>query len=115
MHLRALERMLEEQHEHDLRYGLEQDPRDELEREFELADRIAEHASMPPGDPGCRALARKRLGLPGSPYEHPHDPPPRRYAECVSPGWSTTTSDEVRDSTSDWNARALASIGGNVS
>ena len=81
MHLRALERMLEEQHEHDLRYGLEQDPRDELEPEFELADRIAEHASMPPGDPGCRALARKRLGLPGSPYEHPRDPELRRYAE----------------------------------
>jgi hypothetical protein len=81
MRLRALERMLEEQHEHDLRYGLEQDPRDELEREFELADRIAEHASMPPGDPLCRALARKRLGLPGAPYEHPHDPEPHRYAE----------------------------------
>ncbi len=67
MHLRALERVLEEQHEHDPRYGLEQDPRDELEREFELADRIAEHASIPPGDLACRALARKRLGLPRFP------------------------------------------------
>jgi hypothetical protein len=81
MHLRALERMLEAQEECERRYGVAYDEYDELEREFELADRIAEHASMPPGDPGCRALARKRLGLPGSPYEHPHDPELRRYAE----------------------------------
>jgi hypothetical protein len=81
MRLRALERMLEEQEERDRRYGLAYDEYDELDREFELADRIAEHASMPPGDPGCRGLARKWLGLPGSPYEHPHDPELRRYAE----------------------------------
>ncbi len=81
MHLRALERMLEAQEECERRYGVAYDEYDELEREFELADRIAEHASMPPGDPGCRALARKRLGLPGSPYEQPHDPELRRYAE----------------------------------
>jgi len=81
MHLRALERMLEEQHERDRRYGVADDEYDDFEHELELADRIAEHASLPPGDPGCRALARKRLGLPGSPYEHPHDPPLRRYAE----------------------------------
>jgi hypothetical protein len=67
MHLRALERMLEAQEERERRYGVAYDEYDELEREFELADRIAEHASVPPGDPGCRALARKRLGLPGSP------------------------------------------------
>jgi hypothetical protein len=85
MHPRALERMLEEQHERDLRYGVADDEYDEFERELEMADRIAEHASAPPFDAGCRALARKRLGLPGSPYEHPHDPPLRRYAEgdCV--------------------------------
>ena len=85
MHPRALERMLEEQHERDLRYGVADDEYDDFERELELADRIAEHASVPPGDPLCRALARRRLGLPGSPYEHPHDPPLRRYAEgdCV--------------------------------
>src|SRR5919198_2746191 len=81
MNLRALERMLEEQRERDLRYGVADDEYDDFERELELADRIAEHASLPPGDPRCRVLARKRLGLPGSPYEHPHDPPLRRYAE----------------------------------
>src|SRR3954466_16105820 len=81
MHARALERMLEEQHERDLRYGVADDEYDDFERELELADRIAEHASLPPGDPGCRALARERLGLPGSPYEQPHDPEPHRYTE----------------------------------
>src|SRR3954464_361849 len=81
MHPRALERMLEEQYQRDLRYGVADDEYDDLQRELELADRIAEYASLPPGDPGCRALARKRLGLPGSPYEHPPDPPLRRHAE----------------------------------
>jgi len=81
MRLHAVERMLDEQEERDRRYGLAHDEDEELEREFEMADRIAEHASMPAGDPGCRALARKRLGLPGSPYEHPHEPEPRRFAE----------------------------------
>lgn len=81
MRLQALERMLEEQEERDRHYGVADDEYDDFERELELADRLAEHASMPPGDPLCRALARKRLGLPGSPYEHPHDPPLRRYAE----------------------------------
>src|SRR4051794_14719671 len=81
MHPRALERMLEEQHERDLRYGVADDEYDEFERELELADRIAEYASAPPFDAGCRALARKRLGLPGSPYAQPHDRDPHRYAE----------------------------------
>ena len=81
MHLRALERMLEERWERDRRYGVADDEYDDFERELGLADRIAEHASLPPGDALCRALARKRLGLPGSPYEHPHDPEPHRYAE----------------------------------
>jgi hypothetical protein len=81
MHLRTLERMLEEQHERDRRYGIAYDECDDFELELELADRIAEHASVPPGDPLCRALARRRLGLPGSPYEHPHEPPLRRYTE----------------------------------
>src|SRR3954466_11271503 len=80
-HPHALERMLERRHERDRRYGVDYDEQDDFERELERADRIAEHASLPPGDPGCRALARKRLGLPGSPYEHPHDPELRRYAE----------------------------------
>jgi hypothetical protein len=81
MRLRALEGMLEEQEERDRRDGVADDEYDDFERELELADRLAEHASVPPGDPLCRALARKRLGLPGSPYEHPHDPSLRRYAE----------------------------------
>src|SRR3954453_21378197 len=81
MHPRALLRMLEEQYQRDLRYGVADDGYDDFERELELADRIAEHASLPPGDPGCRALARKRLGLPGSPYEHPPDSPLLRYAQ----------------------------------
>ena len=38
----------------------------------------------------------------------------RAQIECVSPGSSTTTSDEVCDSTSDLNACASVSIGGNV-
>ena len=81
MRLRALERMLDEQEERDRRYGLAHDEDEELERELEVADRIAEHASMPAGDPGCRALARDWLGLPGSLYEHPHEREPRRFAE----------------------------------
>ena len=36
------------------------------------------------------------------------------HAECVSPGSSTTTLDCVEDSTSDLNAWASVSIGGNV-
>ena len=81
MRLRALERMLEEQHERDRRYGLAEHEDEEFELELELADRIAEQASLPPGDAGCRALARKRLGLPVGPYERPHEPEPRRPAE----------------------------------
>ena len=80
MRPRALERMLEQQEERDRHDGVAYHENDELERECELADRIAEHASLPPGDPGCRALARRQLGLPGSPYEHPHDPELHRYA-----------------------------------
>jgi hypothetical protein len=52
----------ERRHEDQLRYGLEPDPRDELEDEFELADRIADQASLPAGDPQCRAAARRLLG-----------------------------------------------------
>ena len=38
------------------------DERERLERELELADRIAEQASLPPGAPEAREEARRRLG-----------------------------------------------------
>ncbi|MCA1681448.1 MAG: hypothetical protein LC777_22125 [Actinobacteria bacterium] len=54
----------------DRRYGRERDERDERE-EFELelavADRLTEHASLPPGDPEAQALARHLLGRGPSP------------------------------------------------
>jgi hypothetical protein len=59
------------------RYGLEHDPRAEHERELELADRLAEQASLPPGDAAARALARHRLGRGPSPCERPRTPAPR--------------------------------------
>src|SRR5262245_34573946 len=80
MRLRGLERTRELQDELDRHHGVAYDE-DDFERELELADRIAEQASLPPGDAGCRALARRQLGLPGSPYEHPHDPELHDYAE----------------------------------
>jgi len=79
MPMHARERRLEEQHEYDLRYGLEQDPRDELEDELELADRIAEQASLPADDPGCRAAARRLLGHDDRP-PRPAVPEPQRLA-----------------------------------
>jgi hypothetical protein len=59
------------------RYGLEHDPRAEHAHELELADRLAEQASLPPGDAGAQALARHRLGRGPSPYEQPGEPTPR--------------------------------------
>ena len=38
------------------------DERERFERELELADRIAEQASLAPGDPEAREEARRRLG-----------------------------------------------------
>ena len=81
MHLRALERMLEEQHERDRRYGVADDEYDEFERELELADRIAEHASAAARRSGVPGAGPQAARPPGSPYEHPHDPALRRYAE----------------------------------
>ena len=64
------------------RYGLDRDPREEHAREVELAERLAEQASLPPGDPGVQALARHRLGRGESPFERPSTPaaPPRPLA-----------------------------------
>jgi hypothetical protein len=76
MPMHARERWLQEQREHHLRYGLEEDPRDEREDEFELADRIADQASLPAGDPGCRAIARTLLGHDDRPPRPPIPEPP---------------------------------------
>jgi hypothetical protein len=80
MRLRALDRLLEEQRERDRRYGSADDEAEEFDRELELADRLAEQASLPPGDPSCRAEACRRLGH-AAPYEWPHQPEPTRLAE----------------------------------
>jgi hypothetical protein len=56
------------------RYGLDRDPREEHDREVELAERLAEQASLPPGDPAVCALARYRLGRGPSPFERPGVP-----------------------------------------
>jgi hypothetical protein len=56
------------------RYGLDRDPREDHGREVELAERLAEQASLPPGDAGAWALARHRLGCGPSPCERPGTP-----------------------------------------
>jgi hypothetical protein len=75
----AHDRFFDEQRERDRRYGLEHDEHAEFVRETELADRIADQASLPPGHPLARAAARHRLGRGPSPYEQPHEPEPRRF------------------------------------
>jgi hypothetical protein len=62
------------------RYGLEHDPRADHAHELELADRLADQASLPHGDAAARALARHRLGRGPCPYEQPHEPEPQRFA-----------------------------------
>jgi hypothetical protein len=42
-----------------------------------LPDRLADQASLPPGDTAARALARHRLGRGPSPYERSRTPAPR--------------------------------------
>jgi hypothetical protein len=84
MRLHALERMLEEQDERDRRYGLAHDENEELEREFEPADRIAEQASLAPGDPSCLVAARHQLGRHDSPYEQRHESELRRFVSGES-------------------------------
>jgi hypothetical protein len=80
MPTRAHDRFFEEQRERDRRYGLEHDEYGEFVRELELADRIADQASLPPGHPLARAAARQRLGRGPSPYEQPHEPEPQRFS-----------------------------------
>ena len=62
MPTRAHDRFFEEQRERNRRYGLEHDEYAEFVHELELADRIADQASLPPGHPLARAAARHRLG-----------------------------------------------------
>lgn len=71
----------EERRARDLRYGLEPDPHGEFQHELELADRIADQASLPPGHPLVMAAARHQLGEGPSPYEQPHQPQPESFAE----------------------------------
>ena len=51
------------------RFGLDRDPREDHAHEVELAERIAEQASLPAGHPGVWALARYRLGRGPSPFQ----------------------------------------------
>jgi hypothetical protein len=76
----AHDRFFDEQRERDRRYGLEHDEYAEFVREIELADRIADQASLPPGHPLARAAARHRLGRGPSPYEQPHQRESERFA-----------------------------------
>lgn len=76
MPIRANDRFFEDDRECDRRYGLEHDEKAEFVRELELADRIADQASLPPGHCAARRLARAMLGLGRSPYEQPHAPAP---------------------------------------
>jgi hypothetical protein len=80
MPTRAQDRFFEEQRERDRRYGLEHDEYAEFVHELELADRIADQASLPPGHRLARAAARHRLGRGPSPHEWPHEPEPQRFA-----------------------------------
>jgi hypothetical protein len=59
-----------------LRYGIEPNPHADHFHEQELADRIREQASLPPGHHAAWRLARSRLGLGRSPYERPTAPSP---------------------------------------
>jgi hypothetical protein len=62
------------------RFALEHEPRADHEYELELADRLADQASLPPGGAAARALARHRLDRGLCPYERPHEPEPQRFA-----------------------------------
>jgi hypothetical protein len=87
MPARANDRFFEEDRERDRRYGLEHDEYAEFVRELELADRIADQASLPPGHCAARRLARARFGLGRSPYEQPNAPaapPPLAPGEAVT-------------------------------
>lgn len=59
------------------RYGLDPDPRADEILKLELADRLADQASLPPGDAGARALTRQRLrgGLPAQARRDASRPP----------------------------------------
>jgi hypothetical protein len=87
MPTRANDRLFEEDRECDRHYGLEHDEYAEFVHELELADRIADQASLPPGHCAARRLARVRLGLGRSPYERPNAPAP---PPSLAPGEAVT-------------------------
>ena len=62
-----------ERRERDRRVGLDHNPREHLDQELALAERLAEHGSLPPGDAGARRLARRLLGRSPGLGEHPQD------------------------------------------
>lgn len=66
----------EAEHELLLRYGIEPNPHADHFYEQELADRICEQASLPPGHHAARHLARSRLGVCRAPYEQTNAPAP---------------------------------------
>lgn len=74
------DRAREQQRERELRFGLDRDPLEEHQHELELTERIAEQASLPTSHPLVVAAVRHRLGRGRSPYEHAHQPEPRRLA-----------------------------------
>jgi hypothetical protein len=57
----SLRQSNEDEHALLRRYGLDPDPRADEILELELADRLTDQASLPPGDAGARALAHQRL------------------------------------------------------
>jgi hypothetical protein len=68
------ERGFEQEQELLRRYGLEADPRADHAHELELAERLAEQASVSPGDPAVCRLAHYRLGRGPSPVGRPGTP-----------------------------------------
>jgi hypothetical protein len=83
----------EAEHELLLRYGIEPNPHADHFCEQELADRICEQASLPPGHHAARHLARSRLGVCRAPYEQADAPAPWTPA----PGEAVTYRGELGD------------------
>ncbi len=72
----------EERQDELRRFGLASDPYADCQEELELADRLGEQASLGPGSPAARALARHRLGRGPSPYEQAQG----TRGSCFGPG-----------------------------
>jgi hypothetical protein len=77
-----------------LRYGIEPNPHADHFYEQELADRVCEQASLPPGHHAARQLARSRLRLRRTPCEQASAPVP----PCpLAPGEAVTYRGELGD------------------